>query len=66
MLGFFARWISVALVERHERVLEKRATCEHTWRETTYYSAYPSRVCKWCKQQQHYHGDKETGEWRDL
>lgn len=64
-LGFSARWVAVTIEEHITAVRAKQASCEHTWGATLYHAAYPTRHCKWCKKQQHYYGDAETGEWRD-
>lgn len=64
--GFAARWIATHVVHRITERQELQAACDHVWLATTYVGAHPCRSCKWCKKQQHYHGDAETGEWRNL
>lgn len=65
LLGFLAGYLPTYIEKRITEVRDRQAACDHVWGPTTYIGAYPLRNCKWCHKQQHYHGDKETGEWRD-
>lgn len=64
-LGFGARALATYVVQRITNRQELQAACDHVWRETTYMAAYPQRTCKWCKQQQWYKGDADSGHWED-